>query len=461
MPDRTFSLARHRWAELDEAGRRTALARPEASQRASLAAEVAEIIMAVRRDGDAALLRFAERFDGVRLDALRVPAAAFDAAEAMLEPAQCEALRTAIANVRSFHAAQQAAPVAVETMPGVHCRRVTRPIRAVGLYVPAGSAPLPSTVIMLAVPARLAGCPRRVLCTPPQSDGRADPAVLTAARYCGIEEVYLAGGAQAIAAMAYGTATVPAVDKIVGPGNAWVTEAKLQVSRDPDGAALDLPAGPSEVLVIADHRADAGFVAADLLSQAEHGPDSQVLLVTTSSALADGVEAAIARQLPLLGRDAVARQALAHARVLIAADLEEAFAISNRYAPEHLILQLPEAEQWLDRIDAAGSVFLGDWTPESLGDYCSGTNHVLPTYGYARAWSGLGLADFQLAITVQQATPDGFRRIGPVAHTLAGLEGLDAHALAVRLRLEALGAPLPASAGAPRTTSASAGKAGR
>jgi histidinol dehydrogenase len=438
LPESSTLLRRLRWAGLDEAGRDAALARPEVAGRASLAGEVAGIITEVRRDGDAALLRFAERFDGVALTALRVPETDFEAAEAVLEPGQRAALQTAIDNVRAFHAAQLTAPLEVETMPGVVCRRVTRPIRAVGLYVPAGSAPLPSTVIMLAVPAALAGCPRRILCTPPQRDGRAHPAVLTAARYCGLDEVYLAGGAQAVAAMAYGTASVPAVDKIFGPGNAWVTEAKLQVSRDPDGAALDLPAGPSEVLVIADGRADAGFVAADLLSQAEHGLDSQVLLVTTSEALADAVELALEAQLAVLGRNAVARAALEHARILIASDLEEAFAISNRYAPEHLIVQLPDAEDWLARIEVAGSVFLGDWTPESLGDYCSGTNHVLPTYGYARAWSGLSVRDFQLAISVQAASPAGFSRIGPIARTLAELEGLDAHALAVKLRLEAL-----------------------
>ena len=438
MPETNPILRRYRWAELDESGRAAALARPEAARREALADEVAAIIAETRRDGDAALLKFAARFDGVDLDALRVPPADFDAAEASLDDTQRGALRIAIDNVRAFHAAQLMPPIEVETMPGVVCRRITRPIRAVGLYVPAGSAPLPSTVIMLAVPAALAGCPQRVLCTPPQKDGRADPAVLTAARYCGIDAVYLAGGAQAVAAMAYGTESIPSVDKIFGPGNAWVTEAKMQVSRDPDGAALDLPAGPSEVLVIADERADPGFVAADLLSQAEHGPDSQVVLVTTSAALADAVDAAITAQLTLLPRNAVVLEALKHGRTLLAADLEEAFAISNRYAPEHLIVQVPEAESWLPQVETAGSVFLGDWTPESLGDYCSGTNHVLPTYGYARAWSGLSVADFQLAISVQQASPAGFRLIGPTARTLAEMERLDAHALAVKLRLKAL-----------------------
>jgi histidinol dehydrogenase len=438
LPEQIKILARQIWTDLDEAGQRAALARPAGARRQTLSVEVAGIIEEVRRDGDAALRAMTQRFDGVALAALRVQAAELASAEAALTEPQRDALKLAIANVRAFHAAQRTLPIEVETFPGVVCRRITRPIRVVGLYVPGGTAPLPSTVIMLAVPAALAGCPRRILCTPPQRDGRADPAVLAAAHYCGIEEVYLVGGAQAVAAMAYGTETIPAADKIFGPGNAWVTEAKLQVSRDPDGAALDLPAGPSEVLVIADEHAAPDFVAADLLSQAEHGPDSQVLLVTPSAALADAVDAALGAQLAALPRSAVAREALGHARVLIARDLEQAFEISNCYAPEHLIVQVPDPEQWLARVEVAGSVFLGDWTPESLGDYCSGTNHVLPTYGYARACSGLSVADFQLSISVQQASAKGFRLIGPTARTLAQLEKLDAHALAVTLRLEAL-----------------------
>ena len=438
MPESAASLSRLHWSQLDEPGRRAALARPVVAGREQLASEVAQLIAEVRRDGDAALRRLARRFDGVELEALRVPDQDFEAAESALSEGQRAALRTAIDNVRRFHAAQRVAPLRVETSPGVVCRKVTRPIRAVGLYVPAGSAPLPSTVIMLAVPAGLAGCARKVLCTPPQRHGGADAAVLVAARYCGIDEVYLAGGAQAIAAMAYGTESVPAVDKIFGPGNAWVTEAKLQVSRDPEGAALDLPAGPSELLVIADGRAEADFVAADLLSQAEHGADSQVLLVTTSELLAEAVDAALEAQLAVLPRTGIARQALANGRALIVDQLDDAFAISNRYAPEHLIVQVADPERWLDRIEAAGSVFLGSWTPESLGDYCSGTNHVLPTYGHARACSGLGLADFQIAISIQEASPDGFRYLGPTARVLAEMEGLDAHALAVKLRLESL-----------------------
>jgi histidinol dehydrogenase len=318
------------------------------------------------------------------------------------------------------------------------CRRVTRPIDAVGLYVPAGSAPLPSTTLMLAVPAEVAGCPRRVLVTPPRPDGRADPSVLASAALTGIDEIYVVGGAQAVAALAYGTDTITPVDKIYGPGNAWVTEAKLQVAADPEGAACDLPAGPSEVLVIADDTALADCVAADLLSQAEHGTDSQVLLVTVSESMARQVRDAVEHQLADLPRAEIAAGALANSRILVTRDLPEAVAVSNRYAPEHLILSVDDPESLMDSVTAAGSVFLGHWTPESLGDYCSGTNHVLPTYGFARAFSGLGVEDFQRRITVQSATPEGLKGIGPTAVTLARLEGLEAHASAVEVRLRAL-----------------------
>jgi histidinol dehydrogenase len=292
---------------------------------------------------------------------------------------------------------------------------------------------------MLGIPAKLAGCPVRVLCCPPGKDGRIDAAVLYAARLCGIERVFKAGGAQAIAAMAYGTETVPKVDKIFGPGNAWVTEAKTQVDLDPDGARKDYPAGPSEVLVIADKTARPEFVAADLLSQAEHGADSQSILVTTSRRLAEEVITAIEEQAARLDRRDIVAQSLTHAALIVTDDTATAIAISNRYAPEHLILQIADARHWLDSIEAAGSVFLGPWTPESVGDYCSGTNHVLPTYGYARSYSSLGLADFLRSMTVQELSPAGLAAIGPVAATLADTEGLDAHARAVTLRLAALG----------------------
>ncbi|HEY4555030.1 MAG TPA: histidinol dehydrogenase, partial [Lysobacter sp.] len=308
----------------------------------------------------------------------------------------------------------------------------------VGLYVPAGSAPLPSTALMLGVPAQLAGCRDVVLCTPPRADGTADPAVLYAAERCGIARVFKLGGVQAIAAMAFGTASVPRCDKLFGPGNAYVTEAKRQVSMTEGGAAIDMPAGPSELLVIADADANPEFVAADLLSQAEHGPDSQVLLVTDDAALRDAVAAAVERQVQALPRADIARRALAASRLILADSLATAFAISNDYAPEHLILAVRDARRWLPQVQAAGSVFLGAWSAEALGDYCSGTNHVLPTGGAARFVGGLSVASFQVAITVQEVQAEGLAAIGPCAVELARAEGLDAHRLAVALRLQAL-----------------------
>jgi histidinol dehydrogenase len=310
-----------------------------------------------------------------------------------------------------------------------------RPVPRVGLYVPAGSAPLPSTALMLCVPAALAGCRQVALCTPPRADGTADPAVLVAAKLAGVDRVFKLGGAQAIAALAFGTASVPAVDKIFGPGNSYVDEAKRQVAQC-GAAAIDMPAGPSEVLVIADAGADAAFVAADLLSQAEHGPDSQVLLLSDSAALIDRVEVELAAQLAALPRADIARRALSASRLVRVDSLDEAFAISNAYAPEHLILALRQPRDWLDKVEAAGSVFLGDWTPEALGDYCSGTNHVLPTNGAARAWSGVSVASFQNFVSVQAASREGILAIGGCAVTMARAEQLDAHANAVALRLK-------------------------
>jgi len=428
----------HDWTSLDPAARRALLRRPAQEDRAELERTVSAVIADVRAGGDAAVRRYTARFDGVELADLAVAPADFDAAEAALSPTQIAAIDRAIANVRRFHEAQRTAPLAVETSPGVLCERREVPLQAVGMYVPAGSAPLPSAAIMIAVPAAIAGCPTRVLCTPPRKDGRVDPAVLVAARRCGVTRVFRIGGAQAIAAMAFGTESVPKVDKICGPGNAWVTAAKQLVANDPDGAALDLPAGPSEVLVIADEAARPAFVAADLLAQAEHDPSAQVVLVTTSRELADAVALELDRQQQSLSRKAITAQSLAHSRILLVPTLDEAFAVSNAYAPEHLILQIRDARAWLPRVTSAGSIFLGEWTPESMGDYCSGTNHVLPTYGYARAYSGLSLHDFVRRITVQELTPAGLQDLGPVAQTLAGLEGLDAHANAVAVRLAAL-----------------------
>jgi histidinol dehydrogenase len=382
----------------------------------------------------AATRRYWNSRDGA-LASIEVSTAEFAAAETALDAEQRQAIDRAIANVRRFHEAQLGAPLRVETAPGVVCERQFRPIDAVGLYVPAGVAPLPSAAIMLAVPARIAGCPTRIMCTPPRRDGTADPAVLTIANLSGVRRVFKLGGAQAIAAMAYGTQSVPKVDKVFGPGNSWVTAAKLQVANDPEGAALDLPAGPSEVLVIADPTARADFVAADLLAQAEHSADAQVVFVTTSSTLAEATATQLETQMQRLGRADTLRKSIEHARLFVVDSIDTALEISNAYAPEHLILQVANARDWLPKVRNAGSVFLGAWTPETMGDYCSGTNHVLPTYGFARAYSGLSLHDFVKRMTVQELTPDGLRELGPTAITLAALEGLDAHANAVRVRL--------------------------
>jgi histidinol dehydrogenase len=434
------------WKELSAERQSQVLRRPAFGNDAAVKSAVAAIIARVRRDGDAALRELTAQYDRVELTSLEVDEAEFDAAARELTQRQRDAIRAAAANIEKFHAAQLPRPLTVETAAGVCCERVTRPIGRVGLYVPAGSAPLPSTALMLGIPARLAGCPTRVMCSPVQASGRVDAAVLFAARVSGIERVFKLGGAQAVAALAYGTTSVPKVDKIFGPGNPWVTEAKDQADRDPDGAARDYPAGPSEVLVIADGQANPRFVAADLLSQAEHGVDSQVLLVTTSAELASAVAAEVAAQKARLNRRAIAEGALEHSSLIVVDELATAFEVANRYAPEHLLLQIERPREWLERVQAAGSVFLGPWTPESVGDYCSGTNHVLPTYGFARSHSSLGVADFLRFMTVQELTVDGLRNIGPIAEILATLEGLDAHARAVGERLAAAD---NAGAGAP------------
>jgi histidinol dehydrogenase len=401
----------------------------------SIRAGTAAIIDEVRRTGDAALRRLTAEYDRADIRDLRVSGEELDRAETSLTPEQLDAIDLAIDNVGKFHRAQIQADIRVETMPGVLCERVSHPIDAVGLYVPAGTAPLPSAAIMLAVPAQIAGCPVRVLTTPPRPDGEADPAVLVAASRAGVREIYKVGGAQAIAAMAYGTETVPKVAKIFGPGNAWVTSAKTLVSSDPAGAAIDMPAGPSEVLVMADESASAEFVASDLLAQAEHGVDSQVILVTTSSDMGRQVADQIENQLEQLSRVDIARGALENSRIIIVDDIPTAIEVSNRYAPEHLILQITEPRKQLAEIRNAGSVFVGQWTPESVGDYCSGTNHVLPTYGFARTYSGLGVDQFMRQMTVQELSREGLENLGGAVVSLAGLEGLDAHAAAVTRRL--------------------------
>ena len=418
--------------------RAAALQRPAQKAQPRTAAIVAGIVRLVRRRGDAALRQLTGKFDGARLSSLRVSAAEFAAAEKALAPGDRAALRRAYANIRKFHLAQCPKPVRVETTRGIVCEKVSRPIERIGLYVPGGSAPLFSTALMLGVPSQIAGNPVRVLCTPPGRDGKVSPWILGAARLCGITDVFKVGGAQAIAAMAYGTASIPKCDKLFGPGNRFVTEAKLQVSRD--AAAIDLPAGPSEVMVIADQTADPAFVAADLLSQAEHGPDSQVMLVTFSAQFAARVSTELARQLASLPRGSIAAAALRKSRCLLASSPAEAVEIANLYAPEHLILQVKKPRALLPGITTSGSVFLGHWTPESLGDYASGTNHVLPTSGWARACSGLGLADFQRSMTVQEASPLGLALIGLTVARLADAEGLAAHRRAVIFRMKSLAA---------------------
>ncbi|RUL66686.1 histidinol dehydrogenase [Dyella dinghuensis] len=435
-------MKRITWNTLDEPARRDALARPAQSRADELRRGVENIIAQVRTNGDAALRELSARYDHCALDAMEVTEAEFASAEANLAPELKTAIREAAGRIEAFHRACAPQPVSVNTATGVRVERVLRPIGRVGLYVPAGSAPLPSTAIMLGVPAHIAGCREIILCSPARADGTCDEAVLFAARSVGVHRVFKLGGAQAIAAMAYGTESVPRCDKLFGPGNAWVTEAKLQVSGDPEGAAIDMPAGPSEVLVIAEAQANPVFVAADLLSQAEHGPDSQVILVSPSASLLDRVSAEVARQCAELPRGAIAERALEQSRLIEVESLSQAVEVSNRYAPEHLILQVSAARDLLESIESAGSVFVGAWTPESVGDYCSGSNHVLPTYGYARSYSGVSVASYQKQITVQELDPNGLRAIGPCTATLASAEQLEAHRRAVTLRLAALGVRL-------------------
>ncbi|EGQ8491280.1 histidinol dehydrogenase [Vibrio cholerae] len=422
------------WQSLSEAQQESILERPAITEGANITAAVAQVIAKVRSEGDAALFELTEKFDRVKPASLRVSREEMDAAAARLSETMKQALEQAYNNISKFHKAQKVQPIKVETMPGVVCEQVTRPINKVGLYIPGGSAPLPSTVLMLGVPAQIAGCRKVVLCSPPPI---ADE-ILYVAKLCNIDEVYNLGGGQAIAAMAYGTETVTKVDKIFGPGNAYVTEAKRQVSNDFRGAAIDMPAGPSEVLVIADETADANFIAADLLSQAEHGPDSQVVLVTPSPVLADQVTDAVQKQLKVLSRASIAEKALASSLIIIAESLTQAVSISNYYGPEHLIVQTRNPRELVPLLDNAGSIFLGDWSPESVGDYASGTNHVLPTYGYTRTYSSLGLADFSKRMTVQELTADGLQLLAPTVVTMAEAEGLDAHKRAVTIRVEKL-----------------------
>ncbi|MBE4201314.1 histidinol dehydrogenase [Vibrio parahaemolyticus] len=422
------------WQSLSEEQQDAILERPAIAEGANITAAVADVIAKVRTQGDAALLELTEKFDRVKPESIRVPSKEINAASERLSAEMKQALEQAYSNIAKFHKAQKPQPIKVETQPGVMCEQVTRPIQKVGLYIPGGSAPLPSTVLMLGVPAKIAGCRKVVLCSPPPI---ADE-ILYVAKLCGIDEVYNVGGGQAVAAMAYGTKSVSKVDKIFGPGNAYVTEAKRQVSNDFRGAAIDMPAGPSEVLVIADETAEPDFIAADLLSQAEHGPDSQVVLVTPSPIVADQVTDVVQRQLKALSRADIAQKALASSLIIISESITQAVSISNYYGPEHLIVQTKNPRELLPLLDNAGSIFLGDWSPESAGDYASGTNHVLPTYGYTRTYSSLGLADFSKRMTVQELSAEGLQNLAPTVVTMAEAEGLDAHKRAVTIRVEKL-----------------------
>jgi len=425
------------WKTLNEPGRRDALHRPQFQLDAYVQRLVREIVERVKSERDAAVRIYTERFDRAWLESSAVSTDEFAEARKALTRPQTEALARAIANVARFHAPQVLHPYAVEVEKGVRCEERVRPLASVGLYVPAGTAPLPSSVIMLGIPARLAGCETRILCTPPRAGGSVPPAVLVAAELCGIKTVYKVGGAQAIAALAYGTETIPKVSKIFGPGNAYVVAAKAIVAQDPEGAACDLPAGPTEVMVVADETARAAFVAADLLSQAEHDALAQAILVTDSPALAQDVALEITAQRTALSRSGILSQSLGTCRAIVVPDLATALDVVNAYAPEHLILQVKEPRCWLAEVENAGSVFLGPWSAEAFGDYCSGTNHVLPTFGYARSLSGLTVRDFVRTMSVQEISVEGVNTLGMTAITLARMEGLDGHAAAVARRVAA------------------------
>lgn len=397
---------------------------------------VKPILKKVQKNGDKALKKFAQEYDHVHLDSLLVSPQEIKTAKELVSEDLRVAIATAKSNIERFHAAQASPELIEEVMPGVVCRRKSVPIQRVGLYIPGGTAPLFSTVLMLGVPAQLAGCKEIVLCTPPNREGKIHPAILFTADLVGISKIIKVGGAQAIAALTFGTETVPQVDKIFGPGNQYVTAAKQLVTKY--GVAIDMPAGPSEVLVYADETAVPAFVASDLLSQAEHGTDSQVVLVTPSERFAKKVLKEINLQLEELPRKDIAYKALANSTAVVMEDQQSAIALINQYAPEHLIVAVEDEEKAIDEIFNAGSVFIGNYTPESAGDYASGTNHTLPTYGYARNYSGVSLDSFVKKITYQKISPDGLKELGPIVEVMAANELLHAHKNAVTIRLNSL-----------------------
>lgn len=424
----------HKLNELDDEQVQALRARPRIDF-TKIFDTVGPIVENIRSRGDAAVKEYTSRFDKVDLESVTLKVA--DLPDPVLDPEVKAAFDVAYENIKCFHAAQQKNQhLQVETMPGVNCRRVPRAINNVGLYVPGGTAVLPSTTLMLAVPAQIAGCKVVVVATPPRKDGSICPEVLYCCKKSGVTHILKAGGAQAVSAMAWGTETCPKVDKVFGPGNQYVTAAKMLLQNSEAMVSIDMPAGPSEVLVIADKFASPVYVAADLLSQAEHGPDSQVVLVAVSEEVdIAAIEREVEKQCRELPRDNIASEALSHSYIVVVKDMAEACEFSNMYAPEHLIVNVEDAEQWLDSLDNAGSVFLGRWTPESVGDYASGTNHVLPTYGYARMYGGVSLDSFVKYMTVQSLTAEGLKKLGPSVAKMAEIEGLDAHKRAVTLRL--------------------------
>ncbi|XAK36203.1 histidinol dehydrogenase [Campylobacter coli] len=420
--------------ELDEKQKQEVLKRPAIAAKDEISQIVSSIIKEVREKGDEALIEQASKFDKAQISSIKVSEEELENASSRLDKDLKEAILIAYENIKKFHEAQIPKEVAIETTKGVKCEVLTRPIEKVGLYIPGGLAPLFSTVLMLAIPAKIAQCEKIVLASP----AKINDATLFCAKLCGVDEIYQMGGAGAIAALAYGTKSVLKVDKIFGPGNAFVTEAKRQVSSDINGAAIDMQAGPSEVLVIADEKANVKFVASDLLSQAEHGADSQVILVCLSKEFAQSASDEVSRQLENLPRKELASKSIANSKIIIAKDLDEALLISNLYAPEHLIIQTQNPRELLDKVKHAGSVFLGELSPESMGDYASGTNHVLPTYGLTKTHSSLGLADFSKRMSVQELSKEGFLNLGKSVEILAVNEHLDAHKNAVTFRLESL-----------------------
>lgn len=395
---------------------------------------VRNILLRVRQGGDAALREFSRQYESAELKNIEVSAEEITAAMNSVSPTLAEALQTAAANIEKFHSSQLREDITIETSPGVVCWRKAVPLNRVGIYIPAGTAPLFSTVLMLVIPARIAGCKEIVICTPPDKNSRVNPVIIYAAKVAGAHTIYKAGGAQAIAAMAYGTQTITPVDKIFGPGNQYVTKAKEMVARE--GIAIDLPAGPSEVLVWADESASPAFVAADLLSQAEHGVDSQVMLVCNTLSFAERVIAEVKLQLEILPRKDIAKQSLANSRAVILTDENAAVDFINAYAPEHLIINTANAVQAAELIRNAGSVFIGQFTPEAAGDYASGTNHTLPTNGYAKVYGGVSVESFMKYITFQHITREGLEKLGPVIVEMARAEQLEAHARAVSIRLD-------------------------